>query len=83
MEKVLVEVFLPASNQSYDIFIPQTIQMGEVVQLVSKSLSELSGGKYKTDPTAILCDRKTGKVFNINASVYELQIKNGSELVLI
>lgn len=83
MDKVLVEIFVPAANQSFDVFIPQTSKMGEVVDLVSKSLSRLSNGKYKSDSNSILCEAESGNIFNINLSVYELEIKNGTKLILI
>lgn len=83
MDKVLVEIFVPAAGRSFDVFIPQTSRMSEVVALASKILSELSNGKYQADPSAILCDAKSGNIFNINLSVYELEIKNGSKLMLI
>ena len=40
-------------------------------------------GKYKADASAILCDAESGNILNINSSVYELKIKNGSKLMLI
>jgi len=83
MDKVLVEIFVPAASRSFDVFIPQTSKMSEIVALVSKSLSDLSGGKFKPDSSTILCDAKNGQIFNINLSVYELEIKNGSKLMLI
>lgn len=83
MEKVLVEVFLPAANTSYDIYIPLVGRMNEIVMLVSTVLSELSAGKYKADSSAVLCDAATGAVFDINRTVEELGIKNGSKLILI
>lgn len=83
MDKVLVEIFVPVIGKSYDAFIPQTSKMSEVVQLVSKSVSELSQGKFKPDESTIICDAASGNIFNINLSIYELEIKNGSKLMLI
>lgn len=83
MDKVLVEILVPAAEKSFDVFIPQTSKMSEIVALTSKALSELSNGKFKPDSTSIICDAKTGHIFNINASIYELEIKNGSKLMLI
>lgn len=83
MDKVLVEISVPAASRSFDVFIPQTSKMSEVLSLVAKSLSDLSGGKFKPDNTTVLCDAQSGKIFNINLSVYELEIKNGSKLMLI
>ena len=66
MDKVLVEISVPAAGRSFDVFIPQTSKMSEVVMLVSKSLAELSAGKFKPDNSTILCDAESGKIFNIN-----------------
>jgi hypothetical protein len=83
MEKILVEVLLPAANTGYDIYIPIVSRMDEVTALVSAVLSELSAGKYKSDSNAVLCDAATGTIFDINKTVDELGIKNGSKLILI
>lgn len=83
MNKVLVEIFLPAAAESYDVYIPLDSQMSEVLTLVSSLLSDLSGGKYKATPDAVLCDAESGIIFNINMAVAELGIQNGSKLMLI
>jgi hypothetical protein len=83
VNKVLVEICLPAANQSFDVYIPLESRMSEVLVLVSSLLSDLSDGKYKATQDAILCDAETGIIFNINMTVFELGIKNGSKLMLI
>ncbi len=83
MNKVLVEICLPAANQSFDVYIPLESRMSEVLVLVSSLLSDLSDGKYKATQDAVLCDAETGIIFNINMTVFELGIKNGSKLMLI
>lgn len=83
MEKVLVEIFVPAAKRSFDVFVPPTSILSEVVSLVTRSVCELSEGKYNPDVTAILCDAQSGRIFNINLSLYELEIKTGSKLMLI
>ncbi len=81
--KVIVEIFIPASGESYDVRIPLDIKMHEALQLVSAALSELTDGKYKATEQAVLCDAKTGIIYNINMEVAELGIRNGSHLLLI
>lgn len=83
MDKVLVEIFLPAAGKSYDVYIPLENRMSEVLLLVSSLLTELADGKYKATPDAVLCDAETGIIFNINMTVAELGIQNGSRLMLI
>lgn len=83
MDKVLVEISVPVVGKTFDVFIPQTSKMSEIISLVSKSVSDLSGGKFKSDESTIICDADSGQIFNINLSIYELEIKNGSKLMLI
>jgi peptide subunit release factor 1 (eRF1) len=83
MNKVLVEILLPATDQSFDVFIPLDSRMSDVLQMVSTLLSELSDGKFKASRDAVLCDAASGIIFNINMFVSELGIKNGSKLMLI
>lgn len=81
--KVLVEIFLPAAGQKYDVYIPLDSKMSDVVKMVSGALSDLSNGKYMATDEAILCDADTGIIFNVNIEVAELGIKTGSRLMLI
>lgn len=83
MNKILVEIFLPAANMSFDVYIPVESKMSEILTLVSSLLSELSDGKYKATKDAVLCDTQTGIIFNINMAISELGIQHGSKLMLI
>ena len=83
MNKVLVEIILPAADKSFDVYIPLESQMSEVLTLVSAVLSDLSDGKYKAKDDAVLCDATSGIIYNINMAIAELGIKNGSKLMLI
>lgn len=83
MNKVLVEISLPAAGRSFDVYLPLESQMSEVVMLVSALLSDLSDGKYKANDNAVLCDAATGIIYNINMAIAELGITNGSKLMLI
>jgi len=83
MNKVLVEVLLPAADMKFDIFIPADSRMHEVKVLITYAISELSGGKFKGDETSILSDANSGLIFNIDMTVAELGIINGARLMLI
>ena len=83
MEKALVEIFLPAANASYDVYVPLTVKMHEVLLLVSSVITDLAGGKFKATDDSVLCERDCGRILDINSSVVELGIQNGSQLMLI
>lgn len=82
MDKVLVEIYIPAMNISYDMFIPLMSPMYVSLDLIKKVISLLSQGQYQADGNSILC-HATGDILNINLSVHELGIHNGSKLMLI
>lgn len=83
MNKVLVEVLLPASGEVYDLRIPLDSQLGEVAMLIVKQLEDLSKGRFIANDTTVLCDAESGEILDINKFVAELEIKNGSRLMLI
>lgn len=83
MDKVLVNVYVPVLNTSYDIFIPQESLLNDVLELVKKAIMELSDGLFFSATNTELCKKDNGEILDINLSVYELGIRNGSKLMLI
>ena len=70
-------------NFSFDAFIPKQLYMYEALELIKKAAIEISDGRYVADKNTIICYRENGSILNINLSVFELEIKNGSKLMLI
>lgn len=83
MDKVLVEVYVPVLDRSFDIFIPLSSPMFEVLELIKKAVKEMSDGRFIANENTAICHRENGTIININLSVYELEIRNGSKLMLI
>ena len=83
MDKVLIDIFLPAINRSFEVYIPLDSKFYEITPLVSKMLSELSNGLFISGDDSILYERKTGNILNTNMSARQLNIKNGDNLMLL
>lgn len=83
MDKVIVEIFVPVLDLSFDVFIPLQSPMSCVLDLIKKAVIEMSDGRYIADEYTAICYRKDGDIININLSVYDLGIHNGSKLMLI
>lgn len=83
MDKILVEVYLPAGNKSYDVYIPLKSKFHEIITLLAGTFTELSSGYFTASKDVVICDRATGIILNINMSAEELGLKNGSKLMLI
>ncbi|MBR6593732.1 MAG: methyltransferase [Clostridia bacterium] len=83
MNKVLVNVYIPILNRSYDIFIPTQSQIFEVTELIKRAISELSEGQFIPSRDTVLARKTTGEILDINGTVFELEIGNGTKLMLI
>lgn len=83
MNKVIVNVYVPILNISYDIFIPVQLQLFEVTELIKKAVFELSEGRFMPTPDTAIAIRASGEILDINSTVFELGIGNGTKLMLI
>ncbi|MCM1190293.1 MAG: methyltransferase [bacterium] len=83
MDKILVEVYVPVVEASWDMFIPREAKMYEVLDMIKTAVSDLSGGRFLADENTAVCYRQNGMILNINLSVKELGLKNAAKLMLI
>lgn len=82
MDRILIELYIPAVGQVYDVFIPLSSKTHEILFLISETVKDLTDGRYlPTQDTALCSDN--GKILNINMSISEHGLKNGSKLMLI
>lgn len=82
MNKVFIIVHVPLIEEKYEVYIPIGKQIYKISSILGKAVSELSGGHFPIKE-AVLYSKDTGKAYNINLTVKETDIRNGSELVLI
>ena len=80
--KLLIELCVPELERNFDIFIPITKRVGNIIGLLVKAISEL-GIQYELTPNIALYNRITSERYNPNDLIYNTDIKNGSVLVLI
>lgn len=83
MNKVLIKLYVPAIEEQYDIWLPINKKIYKVIELLIKAIYEFSGGYYVPKSVPMLYDKVTAKVYDINITVKENDIKNGAEIVLI
>lgn len=83
MNKITVELYLPAAREHYDVRIPGDSRIGEIIPLLEACMAELAEGYFVPNSDSLLCDRKTGVVLNVNLTANEMGILNGTQLMLI
>lgn len=81
-ERILISLFVPAAEKDFEVFIPANEILQHILPLIQHATQEVSGGKYAADEDAVLIDEKEN-ILDINRSVLEQGVINGSRLTLI
>ena len=80
--KVFVTIHVPTIDKTYDVFIPANKTFSEIIILISKVISELSGVPIGETNHA-LCDKSNGNIYDLSKTIKESGIINGTKLVFI
>jgi hypothetical protein len=83
MEELFLQIYIPAFSKSYDIKATKNLKIHEVRDMLFELLSADIDSSILNKSKAVLSDKESGVIFNINKSVGELKIRNGSSLMLI
>ena len=81
--KILINVYVSTIDMNYEIFIPTNETIKKVLELIFKSVQELSSDILIADGNAILMDPDTSKVYQYNSIVRDTNIVNGKKIILI
>ena len=80
MNKVLVKVEFIEYNITFEIFIPVNELMWKVVMLIDKASKDLLGIDSLSKKYVVI-NKKTNQIYDLNLTVKETDIRNGTELL--
>ena len=83
MNQVLVRLFIPTIEKSYDVFLPLNRKVYNIILLLVKAVNELNDDCYKPANMPGLYEKFTGKMYDPYATVKENEIVDGTEVILI
>ncbi len=81
--KVLVEIYFPAVEIVRDAFVPINKYLGEVRTLLVKMINEEAGFDYLNENSCMIYNKETGDIYDLNKTIIETDIRNGSRLILL
>ena len=82
-DKVLVKLIVPEIDSVYDVYLPISKKMGNIVILLNKAVNELSFGSFPLSLTNKLYNAKKDKKYEANILLYNTDIRNGTRLILV
>lgn len=83
MNKYLVDVFLPASGEHYNAFLPANKLIGEVVSLLVDIIVPFSCNCFERTADTVLINAISGEIYDFNITVFDAGIRNSTKLILI
>ena len=81
--KILIELEIPLIEKKYDLFIPINKKIGTVKKLIENSLKDLTGINYEIKEDTNFYSKDTGEIYDVNKTVRDTDLKNGSRIILI
>lgn len=81
--KILVKVYVPTIDEEYEIYIPVNESIDKVLQLIVKSIEELSDTSLGDLKNHKLLDPKTSNTYNDCDIIRDTNIKNSKKIILI
>lgn len=83
LNKILIELIVPLLEEKYEIYVPINKRISSTIDLIEKALKELTNGYYPNKEGTVIVDEKTGNVYDINITIKETKLMNGSKVILI
>lgn len=81
--KVLIQLEVPLIEKKYDLFIPINKKVGTIKKLIEEALVELSDDSYVISEDTNLYSKEDGAIYDVNKTVRDTDLKNGSRVILL
>lgn len=82
MNKFLVKVYVPLLDSNYDIWIPNSKRVKDIVYYISAMLKNLTDGEFEIKNYDLI-NRFNGNIYDYDLLISETDIKNSTELIIM
>ena len=82
MRKILIGLYVPALQQSFDLFVPPALPVRQLIQIISEGLAELSNGWYNTEQVHYHCLKEPERLLSGGKTLADYGLKDGNCLIL-
>lgn len=81
--KILIKLEIPLIEKKYDLFIPINKKIGTIKNLIENALVDLTDTAYLPKKESNFYSKETGEIYDVNETVRDTDLKNGSRIILI
>ena len=83
MNKVLISLYVPMFDKTYDVFIPVNEIMWKINKLIVKNIYDLNDECFDLKKNFILINVETGQIYSNNEVVINTDIRNYTKMALL
>ncbi len=81
--KVIVDLIVPSIEEKYNVFIPVNKKTIEIIFLLNKAINDMTDGNFIMRDDLSLINASNGTVYDLDNTVLENRILNGTKLILL
>lgn len=81
--KILVNIYIPALDEAYELYIPVNESVKKVLELISKLVEDYSDSDFDSNSPHILVDSDSCIAYKGVDIIRDTNIKNGKLLLLV
>ncbi len=82
--KIIIKAIFPSLDRCYDIKIPINEVLWKVCKLLSKAIYDMNGINIDVIGSSfVMMNKTTGTIYNLNTTVIDSDIRNGTEIVFL
>ena len=81
--KIQVMLIVPAIGESYNVLLPETVKLRELLPMLIKGVTELSNNRYATSNEEFLCLDPLELPLDPEGTLPQFGVQNGDHLYLI
>ena len=83
MDKVLINLFIPTINKSFDLFVPTDLAIRELTKVIVKGVVYMSEDAYFASDKEMLILAEPEILLDPEFTLADYGVKNGARLMLI
>ncbi len=83
MNKVLLEIHIPAISEHFDIFAPVDVPIGTLCKIMADGIAEITNDKYVVSGCEQLCLKEPAGLLSPMLTLQDYGAKDGMQLYLI
>ena len=83
MNKVLVELYIPAIGEHFDVFVPVDIPIQDLTQVLINGIVEITNGGYVPSHGEHLCLKEPTGLLNPMSSLFDYGVIDGTQIFMV